>query len=115
MAQLGEDDIMTEQVILSRADYVQLQEVISSLLTKQQQLEMKINTTLAPTPTSTSGPTQQPVPGCPAEPKAAPPDFFTGKASELRLFLTQCQQVFRLQPSKFTTEETKVTYMTTYL
>src|ERR1700690_997966 len=59
--------------------------------------------------------TQYHAPSHPSEPKAAPPDFFTGKASELHLFLTQCQQLFRLQPSKFTTDETKVIYMTTYL
>ena len=116
MAQHGEDHIMAEQVTLSRADYVHLQAVISSLLEKQQHLEAKINTaTLAPISTPMSVPTQYHTPSRPSEPKAAPPDFFTGKASELHLFLTQCQQVFHLQPSKFATEETKVIYMTTYL
>ena len=53
MAQQGEDDVMAEIVTLSRADYVHLQEVISSLLAKQQHLKAKINTaTLAPTPIS---------------------------------------------------------------
>ena len=73
MAQHGEDDIMTEQVTLSRAAYVQLQEVISSLLAKQQQLEAKINTaTLTPISTPVSVPTQHHALSHPSEPKAAP-------------------------------------------
>ena len=116
MAQQGEDDVMAEIVTLSRADYVHLQEVISSLLAKQQELEAKINNaTLASVPTPGLTPTQYHTHECPSEPKAAPPDFFTGKSSELCLFLTQCQQVFCLQPSKFTTDEMKVIYMTIYL
>ena len=62
---------------------------------KQQQLEAQINaTTQVPAPILVPSPhhvTEQP-----SEPKAASPDFFTDKASELCLFLTQCQQVFHL-------------------
>jgi hypothetical protein len=50
------------------------------------------------------------------EPKACDPEPFNGKEpSKLRQFITQCDLVFRLNPSRFPDEDVKVAYMTTYL
>ena len=87
--------------------YSQLQTVIQSLLVKTQDLERQLAATTPSPPLVT--------PPRPAEPDANPPQFFTGNASELRSFLTQCQQVFRLQPSKFPNGVVKVMYAATYL
>src|SRR5271156_1557362 len=94
-------------VEITQEAYAQLQAVIQSLLVKTQDLECQL---AAATP-----PARLPIHQRPSEPDAAPPEFFTGNASELRKFLTQCQQVFRLQPSKFPNGYVKVIYATTYL
>jgi len=94
-------------VEITQEAYAQLQAVIQSLLVKTQDLERQL---AAATP-----PARLPIHQRPSEPDAAPPEFFTGNASELRKFLTQCQQVFRLQPSKFPTGIVKVMYAATYL
>jgi hypothetical protein len=50
------------------------------------------------------------------EPKASDPDTFNGKqANKLCQFVTQCYLVFRLNPSRFPTEEVKVGYMASFL
>ena len=94
-------------VELTPEAYSQLQTVIQSLLAKTQDLERQLASATPSPPLAT--------PPRPAEPDAAPPEFFTGNATQLRYFLTQCQQVFRLQPSKFPNGVVKVMYAMTHL
>ena len=87
--------------------YSQLETVIQSLLSKTQDLEHQLTAVTPSPPLATFS--------RPAEPDAAPPEFFTGNTTQLRYFLTQCQQVFYLQPSKFPNGIVKVMYATTHL
>ena len=50
------------------------------------------------------------------EPKAKDPDTFNGKQpAKLPSFLFECDMVFKLQPSRFLNDETKINYMIGYL
>ena len=49
------------------------------------------------------------------EPKIKDPDTFDGKRDALNGFLTECELVFALQPSRFADDLTKVNYMTSLL
>lgn len=50
------------------------------------------------------------------EPKAREPDTFNGRQPEkLNQFIMECDLVFKLQPSRYYTEEIKVTFMMSYL
>ena len=53
--------------------------------------------------------------GKPSEPKVASPEHFTGQRNKLKTFLTQVTMVITLQPSRFTTETSKVFYTGSYL
>ena len=49
------------------------------------------------------------------EPKMNNPAHFDGKRSELSDFLTQLRMIFRAQPSKFSTEDSKVMFAASFL
>ena len=53
---------------------------------------------------------------CVPELKVSPPPYFDGtKSSECRSFISHCRLNFRGQPSRFVTEDAKVTYAMGYL
>ena len=64
---------------------------------------------------TTHQPSRSPVDSSLKEPKANDPETFYGKPNKLRQFIQQCNLVFRLQPSRFASEEIQVAYMTSYL
>ena len=64
---------------------------------------------------TTRQPSRSPVDSSLKEPKANNPETFYGKPDKLRQFIQQCNLVFRLQPSRFASEEIQVAYMTSYL
>ena len=64
---------------------------------------------------TTRQPSRSPVDSSSKEPKANDPETFYGKPDKLRQFIQQCNLVFRLQPSRFASEEIQVAYMTSYL
>lgn len=49
------------------------------------------------------------------EPKSKDPETFHGIRHTLNAFLTECELVFELQPSRFQDDRTKVSYMISYL
>jgi hypothetical protein len=49
------------------------------------------------------------------EPKVAPPEYYNGAKLKLTTFITQVTLVFKMQPSRFPDEETKVLYAGSYL
>ena len=49
------------------------------------------------------------------EPKVKDPETFNGKRDQLNAFITECNLVFELQPSRFSDERVKVNYMISYL
>ena len=49
------------------------------------------------------------------EPKVNDPDTYSGQSGNLNQFITQCDLVFRVQPSRFATETVKVHYIISYL
>jgi hypothetical protein len=49
-----------------------------------------------------------PVPQAPKEPRVSLPEKFNGDRTKLRDFVNQVRLVFRLQPHRYTTEETQV-------
>jgi Domain of unknown function (DUF4939) len=46
----------------------------------------------------------------PREPRVVDPEMFTGRVTELEMFLIQCDIVFRLNVSRFPNDEAKVLY-----
>lgn len=59
----------------------------------------------------TPGPTYSSKP----EPKVKDPETFHGNRNSLSAFITECELVFELQPSRFTDERTKASYMISLL
>ena len=51
----------------------------------------------------------------PREPDVKDPDVFEGNREKLQGFLTECDMVFRLQPSRFGLDSTRVDYMISFL
>ena len=51
----------------------------------------------------------------PKEPKVRDPETFNGDRNKLNGFLTECELVFELQPSRFTDDRTKVSFMVSLL
>ena len=51
----------------------------------------------------------------PREPRAPPPERYSGESGPCRGFLTQCNLIFTLQPSAFTTDGSRVAYVMTLL
>lgn len=51
----------------------------------------------------------------PREPKVKDPETFHGQRNTLNTFLTECDLVFELQPSRFRDDRTKVSYMISFL
>ena len=49
------------------------------------------------------------------EPKVNDPDTYDGRSDKLNQFITQCDLVFRVQPSRFATETVKVHFIISYL
>jgi hypothetical protein len=56
-----------------------------------------------------------PVPVRAQEPKVKDPETFHGKRESLNSFITECSLVFELQPSRFTEDRVKVSYMISLL
>jgi hypothetical protein len=54
-------------------------------------------------------------PAAPREPKIKEPETFHGDRNALNSFLTECDLVFELQPSRFQDDRTKVSYMISLL
>jgi hypothetical protein len=54
-------------------------------------------------------------PAAPREPKIKEPETFHGDRNALNCFLTECDLVFELQPSRFQDDRTKVSYMISLL
>lgn len=56
-----------------------------------------------------------PAPSRPQEPRIKDPETFHGQRDSLNFFITECSLVFELQPSRFTDDRTKVSYMISLL
>ena len=72
------------------------------------------NTNVSSAPIA-SAPTPFKLSGSSVEPKVAPPQFFNGDRKYLNEFVVQVKMVFSLQPSRFTSEKSKVIYCCSYL
>jgi hypothetical protein len=85
--------------------------------TFQQQMVMMMNL-LTQNIVNIQGATRQsatPPPAIIREPKAKDPETFHGLRSSLNAFLTECDLVFELQPSRFQDDRVKVSYMISFL
>jgi hypothetical protein len=60
-------------------------------------------------------PSANQAPPVPREPKVKDPETFHGQRNTLNTFLTECDLVFELQPSRFRDDRTKVSYMISFL
>jgi hypothetical protein len=60
-------------------------------------------------------PSANQAPPVPREPKVKDPETFHGQRNTLDTFLTECDLVFELQPSRFHDDRTKVSYMISFL
>ena len=56
-----------------------------------------------------------PTPHSTKEPKVKDPETFHGQRDTLNAFLTECELIFELQPSRFAEDRTKVSYMISLL
>jgi hypothetical protein len=59
--------------------------------------------------------TASPAPPKPQEPKVKDPETFHGQRDSLNAFITECELVFELQPSRFGDDRTRVSYMISLL
>lgn len=60
-------------------------------------------------------PSANPSPPTTREPKVKDPETFHGQRNSLNAFLTECDLVFELQPSRFRDDRIKVSYMISFL
>ena len=105
---LPSDQTTIDPSINMQAQIVQLMTMLAS--TQQQMMDLQRRTQ-----EPNRQPSRSPSDSSPKEPKANDPETFYGKPEKLRQFIQQCNLVFRLQPSRFASEEIQVAYMTSYL
>lgn len=93
-----------------------LQACISQLQARISQLEdtSRTATQAQPTPQPQLAPQPQPTPQS-KEPRLGDPEFFSGEGRKLRNFVAKCRLSFRTQPSRFPTEQLKVSYALSFL
>lgn len=87
----------------------QLQQENASLRNAMEQLQV------AHVPIHVPVPAANPVPQVPKEPRVSLPEKFDGDRTKLRDFVNQIRLVFRLQPQRYSTEETRVGLIGTLL
>ena len=85
-------------------------EVMSNQLTQLSEAWIQ---TLATPPAPASPP--RPVPGFSSEPRLPAPERYDGDPGQCRYFLATCSLVFKLQPSSFQSERSRVSYVLTLL
>jgi hypothetical protein len=87
----------------------QLQQENANLRNAMEQLQV------AQAPIHVPAPAANPVPQTPKEPRVSLPEKFDGDRTKLRDFVNQIRLVFRLQPQRYATEETRVGLIGTLL
>lgn len=98
------DPTTTASPIIDHATFQQQMFAMMSLLTQS------IANSRQDARESTSGPHSTS-----KEPKVKDPETFHGHRNSLNSFLTECELVFELQPSRFQDDRTKISYMVSYL
>jgi hypothetical protein len=83
--------------------------------TFQQQMFMMMNLLTQSIAAQTRQPSATPAHNTSKEPKVKDPETFHGQRDTLNAFLTECELIFELQPSRFVDNRTKVSYMISLL
>jgi len=83
--------------------------------TFQQQMFMMMNLLTQSIAAQTRQPSTTPAHNTSKEPKVKDPETFHGHRDTLNAFLTECELIFELQPSRFVDNRTKVSYMISLL
>ena len=93
----------TAPPLRAQSDQTRVEEVIETLYQRIFELEQRVSS-------AALAPPAEPVYTRPREPKASEPEHFRGDRAKLNSFLTQVNIVFSLEPSRFTTEDSKIMY-----